>query len=365
MASKYDSTLVKVFDNEVVEVVLEDQLMTKLDMMQFAHVNTELAENPGMTKVIRRYAGTGDVEEVEMGAGNTTTMGVGFTEAEYTVGTTQGRFQFYDEQLMNDPDAIDKMARYLSEQMINDNTKKIVAELGKTPYVVAGVAGFDIIADAIAEFPKEDTEDEGTFLLVNRKDVALWRKALKDSLEYTEAFVRTGYIGTVCGVPMYMTDAVPQGAAYLATREAVTVFVKKGSEVERERDANIRSNTVYGRKVALVALTDPEKAVQIAYGTGTATAAVTWAYSTPTGGELTTNGTKVTVTAPSGPVGITLTLNSTAQNFEFIGDGVSAGGTADDKKFNISINQAGVYSCIITEDGKSPLAYNITVGISA
>ena len=54
------------------------------------------------------------------------------------------------------------------------------------------------------------------------------------------------------------------GKAFLATKEAVTVFTKKGSETEQERDANIRKNTVYARKVMLVALTDATRVVEIA-----------------------------------------------------------------------------------------------------
>ena len=51
--------------------------------------------------------------------------------------------------------------------------------------------------------------------------------------------------------------------AYLASKEAVTCFVKKGSEVEQERDANTRQNKVYARKVMLIALTDANKVVKI------------------------------------------------------------------------------------------------------
>jgi hypothetical protein len=56
---------------------------------------------------------------------------------------------------------------------------------------------------------------------------------------------------------------VPEGTAYLLTKEAVTLFVKQESEVEQERQANIRRNDVYLRKVNLCALTDATKLVKI------------------------------------------------------------------------------------------------------
>lgn len=267
MASKYDGLNIYPFDNEVVEVLFENQLITKMDMNQFATADYDLAENAGMKKKIRRYAGTGDVEEVAMGQGNSNTMGAGFTEVEYEVGTTQGKGQYYDEQLMDDPAVIEKLTQYMSEAMVNDNTKKIVNEFDKTPNKVFGISvGFDAISDAIASFPNEETENEGLFILINRKDSSAWRKALKDDLKYVEAFVRRGYIGSVCGVPIYWNDAMKQGKTVLATKKAVTIFVKKGVEVERERDADHRRNDLYIRKVMLVALTNADKCIELSTG---------------------------------------------------------------------------------------------------
>ena len=173
MASKYDGLGIFPFDHEVVEVLFENQLITKMDMAQFAKADYSLAENAGMKKKIRRYSGTGDVEEVAMGVGNSSTMGAGFTEVEYEVGTTQGKGQFYDEQLMDDPAVIEKLTQYMSEAMVNDLSKKIVAEFDKTSHKFYNITvGFDAISDAIAAFPKEDTEDEPLFILINRKDAS-------------------------------------------------------------------------------------------------------------------------------------------------------------------------------------------------
>lgn len=63
-----------------------------------------------------------------------------------------------------------------------------------------------------------------------------------------------------------MSKAVPAETAYLATREAVTLFTKKDNEVEQERDGEARKNTIIMRKVNLVALTDATKVVKITKG---------------------------------------------------------------------------------------------------
>ena len=197
-----------------------------------------------------------------MGEGNSEDIEVAFDSVPYTVGVTQGRFPYYDEEVMTDPMVVDIGLKKLAAQMTNDLTAKIVAELDKTKLVLySQTFTFANIVDAIAAFPQE--EIEGLFLLVNKAEVATIRKNLADDLKYVEDFVRTGYIGSVCGVPVIATAAVKAGEAYLANKEAVTIFTKKGSEIEQERDANLRLNKVYARKVMLVALTDGTKVIKL------------------------------------------------------------------------------------------------------
>lgn len=260
MATKYDSENVLVFENKILQEKLEEQLMTALDMNQFITTDYSLSAQPGMKIEIHTYHGTGDVEDVDMGEGNTGDIGAYYTTTEYEVGTTQGRVPYFDEQQMVDPTAIDKAIEHLSEQLTNDVTAKIVAEFDKAPRIHYGFDNdFDGIVEAISELPKE--KNDGLFLLIARKDVAKYQKALKNLLSYTEDFVRTGAIGAIAGVPLYPTDAVATGTAYLATREAVTCYVKKGVEVEQERIPNTRKNIIYGRNVKVIALTNADKVI--------------------------------------------------------------------------------------------------------
>ena len=83
-----------------------------------------------------------------------------------------------------------------------------------------------------------------------------------------EAFAKNGYVGTVGGVNLYTKKDATPGEILIATKEAVTLFVKKGTEVEQPprdaEDANIRKNTILSRKYYLAALTDETKVVKIA-----------------------------------------------------------------------------------------------------
>lgn len=263
MATIYDSSPIpnmKVVDNEVLEQKLENQLITKLDMNQFVTLDYQLAENPGMVKKVRTYVGTGDVEDLAMGQGNTVVIGADFVESDYRVAVTQGTTIWYDEQAMADPMAIDKAIEHLSECLTNDITNKVVGELRNATNEIATL-DFDGVVDAIAEFPEED--NSGMYLLMNKLAYAALQKECKDELKYVEDFVRRGYVGHLAGVPIFVTKALDNEAekaeAYLATKDAITCFMKKGVETEQMRDPGTRSTAIVGRNVKVIAATKLNK----------------------------------------------------------------------------------------------------------
>ena len=251
-----------IYENVVLSNKINDILTTQIDLNNYMTIDTSMTESAGMKKVINTYTASGNVEELGMGEGNSTEITVSFTPTEYEVKTYQGKFAFYDEQEMTDPMVVDVGLEGSAKTMINTFTTKAIDEFKKATLVQPATAwGFDVIVDAIAKMNLES--EEGLFLLISPADQAKFRKALKDDLKYSEGFVRTGYIGSVCGVPVIVSKAVPANEGYLATKEAVSVFIKKDTETEYERDADKRNNTYWIRKVAVVALTDATKVVKI------------------------------------------------------------------------------------------------------
>jgi hypothetical protein len=254
----------QVYENIVLSNKINDILTTAVNLNNYMTIDTSMAEGAGMKKVVNTYTSTGSVEELGMGEGNTGALEVSFTPAEYTVKTYQGKFAFYDEQEMTDPVIVDTGLQHSADAMVNEFTAKAIAEFDKAQEHTGSAWSFDIVVDAIAKMNLED--ESGLFLLISPADKAAFRKALKEDLSYSEGFVRTGYIGSVAGVPVIVTKAVPAGKGYLATKEAVTVFIKKDTETEYERDADKRNNLYWVRKFAVVALTDATKAVKITIG---------------------------------------------------------------------------------------------------
>lgn len=252
----------QVYENVVLSNKVNDILTTQIDLNAYMTIDTSLTENAGMKKIVNTYTASGEVEELAMGEGNSTEIEVSFVPNEYEVKTYQGKFAFYDEQEMTDPMIVEVGLDGSAKTMINTFTEKAIDEFEKATLEVPTAAwSFNTVVDAIAKMNLES--EEGLFLLISPADQADVRKALKDDLKYSEGFVRTGYIGSVCGVPVIVSKAVPASKGYLATKEAVSVFIKKDTETEYERNADIRKNSYWVRKVAVVALTDATKVVKI------------------------------------------------------------------------------------------------------
>lgn len=253
------------YENTILSNKINDILTTQVNLNNYITVDTSMAEGAGMKKTVNTYTSTGSIEALEMGAGNTGEIEVSFTSADYDVLTYQGKFAFYDEQEMKDAMVVDTGLQHSADKMVNKFVELAIAEMAKATLTLSANAwSFDTVVDGIAKMGLED--ETGLFLLISPEDKAAFRKALKDDLSYSEGFVRTGYIGSVAGVPVVVSKAVPAGEGYLATKEAVTAFIKKDTETEYERDAEHRKNTYFVRKFAVVALTNATKCVKIAIG---------------------------------------------------------------------------------------------------
>lgn len=265
----------KIYDNFYLSNEVEDQFNSHLDLQQFCTVDNTLVGTAGMKRKINRYKATNGTEKLAMGEGNTKSIEVSYTPEEYEILLAQNRFEYYDEQEMTDPMLVPVGVRHMGTDMFNTANADIYTEYNKaTQRVVTAGFDFSCFADAQSVLNLENLEGVTVFAFVCAADMADIRKALKDDLKYVEAFAKNGYVGTVAGVNLYTKkDAIP-GSVILATKEAVTIFNKKGTEVEQpprdSSDANVRKNTILSRKYYLTALTDERYAVKIVKGAATA-----------------------------------------------------------------------------------------------
>lgn len=253
----------KPYDNFVLANEIEDQFNSHLDLDQFCTIDRDLETNEGMKKKVHVYKATNGTEKVKQGQGNTKDIEVSYDEVEYDILCAQNRFPWFDEEAMKDHLIVYTGTQHTGTDLYNTTNDDLYAEFKKATLKTTPAAfNFDAFVDAVALLDRE-AFDEGKeiFALVCNTDLAGIKKALKDDLKYVEAFARTGYVGTVAGVNLYVKKDATKGTIVVATKDAVTKFVKTGVQIEEERDANIRKNILYSRKYYVTALTDKRFAI--------------------------------------------------------------------------------------------------------
>lgn len=255
-----------VYANKVIEAKAKDLLTTTVNTRNLMTVDTALTQTPGMTKTINVYTYAGTAEALDVGVGSTTSARGKITYAgtDYTVKMVQQAFDYYDEDFMKDNTIVDNMLKGANQVMVNKMVADFVAEAAKATVTseFANGAGlsYEAIVDAISAL---NIEDESQLFVVIPN---AWKADLRKDDDYKTArmgeVVYNGQVGTICGIPVIATKALTD-AAYVMTKEAITLFMKSDVEVEQARDADTRKNSVYLRTAYVVALTDATKICEI------------------------------------------------------------------------------------------------------
>lgn len=249
-----------VYANKIIEAKAKDLLLTSVNARSLMSVDTELSQNAGMTKTINVYTYSGEAEELGIGEGNSVEGSITYTGKDYTVKTVQQSFSYYDEDFMKDPSIVDNMLKGANQVMVNKMTADFYAEAAKaTVSHTIDALSYDNIVDGIAKLNIED--ESKLFVLIPNEDKAELRKDADYKAARQGEVVYNGQVGTVAGLPVIPSKAADN--AFVMTNEAVKLFVKKDVEVEQERDANTRKNTVYLRAYYIVALEDATKIAKL------------------------------------------------------------------------------------------------------
>ena len=248
-----------VFNNKIIEAKAKDLLTTAVNTRSLMSVDNSLAQEAGMTKTINVYTYTGEAEELAAGAGNTNRGSIAYVGTDYTVKMVQQAFDYQDEDFMKDNTIVDNMLKGANQVMVNKMTADFITEAQKATLSHEFAAfGYDAVVDGISTL---NLEDESKIFIVIPNT---WKADLRKDPDYVAArmgeVVYSGQVGTVCGIPVICTKALDEvNNGFVMTDEAVKLFIKKDVEVEQERDADTRTNSVYLRTAYICALVDATK----------------------------------------------------------------------------------------------------------
>ena len=259
-----------VYDNKVIEAKAKDLLSTAINTRNLMTVDDSLTQEAGMTKTINVYTYSGEAEELAAGVGNTASKrgNISYTGTNYTVKMVQQAFDYTDEDFMKDNTIVDNMVKGANQVMINKMTSDFLTECAKATlkqtFTKGSAIGYDTIVDAISKLNLED-ESEVFIVIPNA-----WKASLRKDTDYKAArmgeVIYNGQVGTICGIPVIASKALTT-KAYVMTKEAVKLFMKKDVEVEQDRNKDKRINSVYLRTAYICALVDATKICEISEAT--------------------------------------------------------------------------------------------------
>lgn len=248
-----------VFANKIIEAKAQDLLTTAVNTRSLMAVDNSLAQEAGMTKTINVYTYTGAAEELGVGEGNTTRGSISYKGTDYTVKMVQQAFDYQDEDFMKDNNVVDMGVKGATQLMTNKMAADFFAEAEKASLSHAAAISYDAIVDAIAKLNIED--ESGLFVVINPSQKAELRKDPDYVAARMGEVVYNGQVGTVAGIPVIVSKAASN--AYVMSKDAIKLFMKKDVEVEQERDADTRTNSIYLRAAYIVALVDATKICKI------------------------------------------------------------------------------------------------------
>ena len=255
-----------VYSNKVIEAKAKDLLSTAINTRNLMTIDDSLTQEAGMIKTINVYTYSGEAEELAAGVGNTASKrgNISYTGTDYTVKMIQQAFDYTDEDFMKDNTIVDNMVKGANQVMINKMTSDFLTECAKATlkqtFTKGSAIGYDTIVDAISKLNLED--ESGVFVVIPNA----WKASLRKDQDYKSArmgeVIYNGQVGTICGIPVIASKALTT-KAYVMTKEAVKLFMKKDVEVEQDRDKDKRINSVYLRTAYISALVDATKICEI------------------------------------------------------------------------------------------------------
>lgn len=265
---------------QVMADIIGAKIEKKIVVAPFAKVDKTLVGTPGNTITVPKYSYIGDAEDVAEGV-KCGTVKLTTTVTTATIKKAMKAVEITDEAVLSGHgNPIGETNSQLSKSIAAKIDVDSIAVLKEASLVYDGSASkisYEQIVDAVDLFDEEVNTEKVMF--VNPKQVTQLRKDSNfiSADKYTGKVVMTGEIGIIANcriVPSKKVELDAEGNYYLCpivklnndeeTEEdtaAITIYLKRDTNVEKERESLARKTAISADKHYTVALTDESKVV--------------------------------------------------------------------------------------------------------
>ena len=269
--------LANLVDPEVMAPMISAKLANAIVATPFAKIDTTLQGRPGSTITVPKYLYIGDAEDVAEGVETGVTQ-LQTTTAEYAIKKAMKAVTLTDEAILSgygNPvgETNSQLGKSIASKVDNDVIDELLkASLKKTN---ASPISYNGIVEALGYFREETNVDKVMF--INPAQVTTLRKDSNfiSNDKYNMNVMIKGEIGMVANTrivpsrkielkdgkyvcPIVQLKAEPETGDETS---AVTIYLKRGVNVETERHTLSRTTDISVDQVYVAALTDDSKVV--------------------------------------------------------------------------------------------------------
>lgn len=300
-----ETKLTNMIDPEVMASMISATLPNKIKFAPLANIDTTLAGRPGSTLTVPRYAYIGEASDVAEGDSiGITTLTT--SDTDFTIKKAAKAVEITDEAVLSGlGNPIGEATNQLQMSIADKIDSDLVTCLEGATLVHNDPGTFDLdtVANGLDLFTDED--DETKVMVMHPLDASVLRKAVAGAWQrYTDlgdSIVVNGTYGAVLDTQVVRSRRVTRGLAHVVKPGALTIFMKRGAQVETDRDILAKSTVISADEHYGTYLYDESKAVTLDVRT-TVTLTVTTNADVAVAGATVTFGGMTGLTNASGVV---------------------------------------------------------------
>lgn len=269
--------LINMVDPEVMADMISAELPNAIRFSPLANVDTTLQGRAGSTVTVPKFKYIGDAADVAEGAEIDIALLETATDS-FTIKKAGKGAEITDEAVLSGlGDPIGEAVKQLQMSIANKVDNDVLTALGTTTLEYTGATELNVDAVDGAQGIFNDEDDSPMVLIANPKDVQVLRKSAGNdwarASELGDNILVSGVFGEVLGAQVVRSRKVPEGTAYLVKQGALAIYMKRGTEVETDRDITTKTTVITADQHYGAHLYDESKAVKITLGADAGTGA--------------------------------------------------------------------------------------------
>ncbi len=274
--------LANLFNPEVVAAMISAKLPKAIRFSPFATIDNTLAGQPGDTITVPKFAYIGDAEDVAEGEDIPLTA-LTHTTQKITVKKAGKGVELTDEAVLSgygDPqgEAINQLVLSIASKVDTDCAS--VLQTGTKTKAASAAISYNGIIDAVDLFEEETPDPFSKVMFINSKQMTTLRKdanflSLDKYPAPKGAVVLAGCIGSIAGVQIVVSNRIAEAESTFKNPivqldvdsetgialPALTIYMKRGVQVETDRDIVAKKTVLTADQHYAAALTNDARVV--------------------------------------------------------------------------------------------------------